>query len=110
MVSSWTMRLRCRLCWAERLPSLSPPAPEVAMRWMKPECSGHGATRRWGGHTLARCADGSVWGWGYGRYGALGQAAFRDESLLVQSRTSTGMVEIAAGGHHRLRDDGTVWM
>jgi alpha-tubulin suppressor-like RCC1 family protein/type II secretory pathway pseudopilin PulG len=60
---------------------------------------------------LALKADGTVWAWGYNKYGQLGDGTTTNRSLPVQAKGLTGMVGIAAGDLHSLavKQDGTVW-
>ena len=60
-------------------------------------------------HSLALKNDGTVWGWGYGFYGQLGNGANANSSVPVEVLL-TGVTAIAAGGHHSLAllSDGTV--
>lgn len=68
-------------------------------------------------HSLALKKDGTVWAWGSNRYGELGDGTTTAKSTPVQvvglggSGYLTGVVAIAAGGHHclALKSDGTVW-
>jgi RHS repeat-associated protein len=66
--------------------------------------------------SLALKSDGTVWGWGWNRYGQLGTAwdgANSDENVgnPTQVPRLTGVIAIAAGFGHSLalRSDGTVW-
>jgi RHS repeat-associated protein len=67
-------------------------------------------------HSVALKSDGTVWGWGYNRYGQLGNGSNTDSSVPVQVITGnhsflTGVTKIAAGNYHSLalKSDGTVW-
>ncbi|MCW5980834.1 MAG: choice-of-anchor D domain-containing protein [Bryobacteraceae bacterium] len=61
--------------------------------------------------SLALQSDGTVWAWGLGYHGRLGNGANTDSSLPVKVSNLTGAVAIAGGGYHALalRSDGTVW-
>lgn len=69
-----------------------------------------------GGHTLARKNDGTVWAWGYGLYGQLGDGAGISRSIPVQMTDAsdpsgylTGIVAVGAGDYHSsiVKSDGT---
>ncbi|MHB8521669.1 MAG: hypothetical protein ACYDH9_13045, partial [Limisphaerales bacterium] len=70
-------------------------------------------------HSLALADDGTMWAWGYGYYGQLGDGAFHTSnpygsSIPVQVIGLPGgrkSVAIAGGGYHSLAlaDDGTMW-
>lgn len=63
-------------------------------------------------HTVAiLAADGSVWSWGSGAYGQLGDGGTSDRYNLVRAGDLTGVVDIAAGPTFTLAvsHDGTVW-
>jgi alpha-tubulin suppressor-like RCC1 family protein len=72
------------------------------------------------GHNLALKGDGTVWAWGWNRYGQLGDGTSASDEYLpwpVQvkgaggSGVLTGVTAIAAGERHSLaiRSDGTAW-
>ena len=67
------------------------------------------AAGKW--HALALKADGTVWSWGWNRYGQLGNSTFDDSNTPVQVTGLTGIVSIACGKYHSLavKSDGTVW-
>jgi alpha-tubulin suppressor-like RCC1 family protein len=61
-------------------------------------------------------ADGTLWGWGNGQYGKLGNGNTSNQSSPTQVSTGGGMgltdaVAVAAGAVHTLalHSDGTVW-
>lgn len=57
-------------------------------------------------------ADGTVWSWGNGSYGALGDGqAYSRQATPTQIPNMTNFMEVATGGYHylALRKDGTVW-
>jgi len=67
-------------------------------------------------HSLAIKSDGTVWTWGDGSYGELGDGNFYLTGNLgvatpVQVRGITGAIAIAGGGYYSLalKSDGTVW-
>lgn len=65
-----------------------------------------------GGYTAyALKSDGTVWAWGNGRIGQLGDGANQDRSTPVQVTGLTDVVQVAAGHDtaYALRSDGTVW-
>ena len=62
-------------------------------------------------HSLALKADGTVWAWGWGEFGQLGDGSATDRWMPVQVGPLAGVIAIAAGAAHclALKDDGTVW-
>ena len=67
-----------------------------------------------GYHTLALKCDGTVWAWGWNRYGQLGQGTNGDttsSSTLVQVKGLSDIITIAANANTNiaLKSDGTVW-
>ena len=68
-------------------------------------------------HSIALRSDGSVWGWGNGANGLLGNNSTASSSVPVQVvgpggvGNLAGVTAIAAGFHHSaaLKSDGTVW-
>jgi len=62
-------------------------------------------------HCLALKSDGSLWAWGYGLYGQLGDGIFGLSPTPVQVTDLNGVVAIGAGDHHSLavKSDGSVW-
>ncbi len=62
-------------------------------------------------HTLALRADGTVWAWGSGLSGQLGDGQGTDSALPVQVSNLSGVVAIAAGNLHSLAilSNRTVW-
>jgi alpha-tubulin suppressor-like RCC1 family protein len=71
-----------------------------------------------GAHVLARRADGTLLGWGFNRYGQVGDGRTADKTLLPVAVRGPGgegrltaVKAIAAGCYHSLavRTDGTVW-
>lgn len=62
-------------------------------------------------HVLALKIDGTVWAWGYGGMGALGNGATANVTAPIQVQGITGAIAIAAGYHFSLalKSDGTVW-
>lgn len=60
---------------------------------------------------LALMSDGTVWAWGYGGDGELGNGARAISGTPVQVTGLTGVVQVAAGCDHSLAllSDGTVW-
>jgi RHS repeat-associated protein len=73
--------------------------------------------RQEGYHALALKSDGTVWAWGWNRFGQLGSATTQScwqytcSSTPIQVSGLTGIVAIAAGESHSvaLKSDGTVW-
>jgi len=63
------------------------------------------------GHSLALKSDGTVWAWGYGKYGQLGNGSTADALTPVQVSGLSGITAIAANGNnsYALKPDGTVW-
>lgn len=67
-----------------------------------------------GSHTLALANDGTLWAWGSGGFGQLGNGATANSLLPVQVTAFPGgqtVIAISAGGTHSLAiaDDGTIW-
>lgn len=67
-------------------------------------------------HSVATLSDGSVWTWGYGEAGVLGNGQAIDSAVPVAlsapaAWTGHKVASMAAGGHHNLTvlDDGSVW-
>ena len=63
-------------------------------------------------HTLALGADGKVWTWGYGGFGALGTGGVGNRTAAVQvSGLPVSIRAVASGSTHSLAlaDDGSVW-
>ncbi|MBF0516432.1 MAG: fibronectin type III domain-containing protein [Nitrospirae bacterium] len=65
-----------------------------------------------GYHTAAVKSDGTVWGWGYGGSGQLGNGSSTYSYTPVQVSSLSGVTTIAAGLFHTvaLKNDGTVWI
>ncbi|MGB4549962.1 MAG: carboxypeptidase regulatory-like domain-containing protein [Syntrophales bacterium] len=64
-----------------------------------------------GFHSLALLDDGTVWAWGVGTSGQLGNGQFDNSSVPVQVQGLTGITAIACGGYHSMAvgSGGTVW-
>jgi alpha-tubulin suppressor-like RCC1 family protein len=64
---------------------------------------------RWG-HVLALKDDGSLWAWGWNRYGQLGDDT--TTSRATPTLVGTGFTAVAAGGWHSfaLKSDGSLWV
>ncbi len=66
-----------------------------------------------GDHSIALKNDGTVWAWGRGDYGQLGDGTWTSKATPVQVNGLTGVMAVAAGGggFHSiaLRYDRTVW-
>jgi len=71
-----------------------------------------------GAHVMGLDADGKLFGWGFNRYGQIGNGTAADEVLLPTpvkgpggKGTLDGVTTVAAGGYHTLavRSGGTVW-
>jgi alpha-tubulin suppressor-like RCC1 family protein len=62
-------------------------------------------------HGLALRSDGTVWAWGQGTHGELGDGTLSSSTTPVQVYGLTGVVAVAAGikDSLALRSDGTVW-
>ncbi|MDR0778642.1 MAG: hypothetical protein LBE48_04315 [Methanomassiliicoccaceae archaeon] len=63
------------------------------------------------GHSLALKDDGTVWSWGYNKFGQLGDGTFVSGSTPAQVSGLANVTAITAGNNHSLalKDDGTVW-
>lgn len=70
-----------------------------------------GGLPRTAGHSAALEADGTVWTWGYGKHGQLGQGSNSTSPVPTQVPGLTGVVQIAASGDntYALKSDGTVY-
>ena len=57
------------------------------------------------------CTDGTVWAWGSGSFGKLGNGRASDSTTPVQVGGLTSVSAVAAGDEaaYALRSDGTVW-
>jgi alpha-tubulin suppressor-like RCC1 family protein len=65
-----------------------------------------------GYHAMAVQANGSLWGWGYNYYGALGDGSTDDQYVPVASGNgSNDWVKVSGGYYHSLglKTDGTLW-
>jgi alpha-tubulin suppressor-like RCC1 family protein/pimeloyl-ACP methyl ester carboxylesterase len=62
-------------------------------------------------HSLALLKDGTVWAWGGGYDGEMGNGTTTSSSIPVKVSNLSGVTAIAAGGGHNLalKSDGTVW-
>ncbi|MDD2710647.1 MAG: chitobiase/beta-hexosaminidase C-terminal domain-containing protein [Verrucomicrobiae bacterium] len=62
-------------------------------------------------HVVALKADGTVWAWGNGNYGQVGDGTWENRDHPVKASGLTDVVAIAAGQYHSLalKRDGTVW-
>ena len=62
-------------------------------------------------HSLAVKSDGTVWAWGYNRYGRLGDGSTTQRDTPVQVSGLSGVIAVAGGWAHSLalKSDGTVW-
>ena len=62
-------------------------------------------------HTLAMRSDGTVWAWGRGGVGSIGNGGTSASGTPVQAEGLSGVVGVAAGYVHSvaLKGDGTVW-
>jgi pimeloyl-ACP methyl ester carboxylesterase len=62
-------------------------------------------------HSLALRGDGTVWAWGEGGSGELGNGLYNDSNVPVEVSNLANVIAIAAGGAHSvaLKNDGTVW-
>ncbi len=62
-------------------------------------------------HTVALKEDGTVWAWGYNRFGELGDGTTIDRTTPVQVSGISGIKAVAAGSYYTiaLKEDGTVW-
>jgi len=58
------------------------------------------ATGGW--HSLALKSDGTVWAWGYNKYGQLGDGTTTDSAYPIQVAGLSGVVSIAGGFQHSL--------
>jgi regulator of chromosome condensation (RCC1) repeat-containing protein len=63
-------------------------------------------------HSVALKSDGTVWAWGYGLFGQLGNGQTLDTAVPVQVSGISNVTSIAAGFGHTLalKSDGTVWV
>lgn len=65
----------------------------------------------WAGHSLALRSDGTVWAWGYGKSGQLGDGQKGSSLRPVKVFGLTDVTAVAAAGDtsYALKSDGTVW-
>jgi RHS repeat-associated protein len=63
------------------------------------------------GHSVALKGDGTVWTWGYGKHGQLGNGSMSSSTTPLKVAGLSGVVAIAAKGDntYALKGDGTVW-
>ncbi len=63
------------------------------------------------GHALAVTTDGSVWAWGWGLYGQLGNASAGSSLAAIKVAGLPPVAQVAAGAQHSLAlaRDGSVW-
>ena len=72
--------------------------------WKQISCGGY--------HTAAIKTDGTLWTWGYGNFGRLGDAAeFNRSTPVTTFAGGTNWKQISAGGSHTtaIKTDGTLW-
>ena len=76
-----------------------------------PDMSGVVAIAATGAHTVALKNDGTVWAWGFGSYGQLGDGTLTSRSTPGQVLNLSGVATITASPYHTvaLKNDGTVW-
>jgi hypothetical protein len=69
------------------------------------------ATGRFIGFARAIRADGSLWGWGSGQYGKLGDGAALNRSVPARAGTEADWVAVATGDQFSMaiRGDGSLW-
>jgi alpha-tubulin suppressor-like RCC1 family protein len=62
-------------------------------------------------HTIARSADGTIWGWGLNNYFQLGTGDIINRVLPIQIDTDTGWQIIASIGYHNigLKSNDSIW-
>jgi alpha-tubulin suppressor-like RCC1 family protein len=62
-------------------------------------------------HTAAVKNDGTVWAWGAGNYGQLGNGTGDSSNVPVQVGSGTNWKQVVAGGRHTVagQNDGTLW-
>jgi alpha-tubulin suppressor-like RCC1 family protein len=63
------------------------------------------------GHSLALSSDSTVWAWGFGTDGELGDGSSTDSPVALQVPGLSGVIAISAGDSYSLalKADGTVW-
>ena len=68
-------------------------------------------TESFGFHTTSQKPDGSVWGWGYGGYGAMGNGTDFNELTPFQILPGTNWQKIKCGENNTfaIKSDGTLW-
>jgi alpha-tubulin suppressor-like RCC1 family protein len=76
-----------------------------------PALAGITAIAEGGYHTLALKNDGTVWAWGNGSYGQLGNGKYSTSNVAVQVLGLTDVIAISGGDYHSLamKKGGTVW-
>jgi alpha-tubulin suppressor-like RCC1 family protein len=62
-------------------------------------------------HTLAIKGDGTLWAWGSGTFGQLGNGSTTDKKIPTQVGTANNWVNISAGNNYSMaiKTDGTLW-
>ena len=62
-------------------------------------------------HTIALKTDGSLWAWGWNRYGQLGDGSWENRNIPVQVGIDNEWLAISSGGEHTiaLKTDGSLW-
>lgn len=62
-------------------------------------------------HTLAINTDGTLWAWGYNRYGQLGNGTKMDSKTPIQIGTDNNWLAVSNGQYSSLalKNDGTLW-
>ena len=73
--------------------------------------TGVAAVAAGGGHSLAIKTDGSLWAWGFNRWGELGIGTNEYDPHPTPVQVLTGVAAVAAGGVHSLaiKTDGSLW-
>lgn len=100
----WGLNNLAQLGNGTTLTPVSSPAPRFGDRRFKQVKAGES-------HTVALAEDGTVWTWGTGTFGKLGDGTTTGSDVPIKVPTLANVIAVDAGQDHSmaLREDGTVW-
>jgi alpha-tubulin suppressor-like RCC1 family protein len=84
----------------------------IATDWDKISCDGDGSTSSGGsGHSLAIKQNGTLWSWGYGSSGVIGDGAYITRLVPTQIGTASDWYKISVGYDHSIaiKNNNTLW-